>query len=106
MNKRIWKALLLGTLAGIIYLVPMIIQKQPWDLSISAFIMWPIIAFFIALLDLPVIEPQKGVLVALLIQTPSAVLIGWHNPMDLIQVLIMTMVLGILIGWAMNKWDP
>ena len=95
--------ILLGTVAGIIDVIPMIIKKLTWDANISAFTMWIVVGFFIAAIDLNIQPIIEGILIALLTLLPSAILIGWKEPKSLMPILTMTIVLGGVLGWIIPK---
>ncbi len=96
--KRIIIGLVVGAVAGILDVIPMIFQKLTWDANLSAFLMWLVIGVFIALTDLKIISGLKGVILSFLILFPSAVLIGWKEPLSLIPISVMTIILGTLSG--------
>jgi len=102
MNNKI-KGLMLGAVAGVIDVIPMIVQKLTWDANISAFSMWVIIGFLISTVDLNINSIIKGILIAFLVLLPSAILIGWNEPMSLIPISIMTIILGGLLGFSIQK---
>jgi len=97
--KTILIGILLGTTAGIIDVIPMIIKKLTWDANISAFTMWIVVGFFIAAIDLNIQPIIEGIIIALLTLLPCAILIGWKEPKSLIPILAMTLVLGGGLGW-------
>jgi hypothetical protein len=101
--KTILPGILLGIAAGIIDVIPMIIKKLTWDANISAFLMWIIVGFFIAAIDLNINPILKGILIALLVLTPSAILIGWKEPKSLIAIISMTLILGGLLGFLIPR---
>jgi hypothetical protein len=103
MKKQII-GVILGSIAGIIDVIPMIIQKLTWDANISAFIMWVVVGFLIATVDLKIKPILKGVLIAFLVLLPSAILIGWKEPVSLIPITIMTLILSSLLGFFINKY--
>ena len=96
--KTIIIGLILGIAAGIIDVIPMIIKKLTWDANISAFLMWVIVGFLIATTNLNMNPILKGILIAFLVLTPCAVLIGWKEPKSLIPIFVMTLILGGLLG--------
>jgi len=96
--------IILGIIAGIIDVIPMIIQKLTWDANISAFIMWIVVGFLIATIDLKIKPILKGILISFIVLFPSAVLIGWKEPISLIPITIMTLILGSLLGLFINKY--
>ena len=101
--KKIKIGLLLGIVAGIIDVIPMIMQNLTWDANVSAFTMWIVVGFLIATSDLKINSIIKGILTAFLVLLPTAVLIGWKEPVSLIPITIMTTFLGGLLGFSINK---
>jgi len=101
-NKQIL-GIILGFIAGIIDVIPMIAQGLTWDANLSAFSMWVVIGFFIASVDMKVNAILKGIIIALLVLLPLTFIIGWYEPLSLIPIFIMTIVLGGLLGFVFNK---
>lgn len=101
--KKIKIGLLLGIVAGIIDVIPMILQNLTWDANISAFAMWIVVGFLISTSDLKINSIIKGILTAFLVLLPTAILIGWKEPVSLIPITIMTTILGGLLGFSINK---
>ena len=95
--------ILLGIVAGIIDLIPMVIKKLSWDANISAFLMWVVVGFFISVVDLNIHPIAEGILIALLTLLPASILIGWKEPKSLIPIVIMTVILGGALGIAIAK---
>ncbi|PIY60699.1 hypothetical protein COY95_00435 [Candidatus Woesearchaeota archaeon CG_4_10_14_0_8_um_filter_47_5] len=102
--KKIKIGILLGMAAGAVDLIPMLIQGLSWDANISAFMLWCVSGFLIAASSLKIRSALKGVLVSFLVLLPSAVLIGWKEPVLLIPVFVMTAVLGSLLGFLIDKY--
>mgnify|MGYP001342177178 FL=1 len=101
--KTIIIGIILGIAAGIIDVIPMIIKKLTWDANISAFLMWVIVGFFVATIDINMNPILKGILIAFLVLTPCAILIGWKEPKSLIPIFVMTLILGGLLGFLIPK---
>jgi len=101
--KRTTTGILLGMVAGIIDVIPMILQKLTWDANISAFSMWIVIGFLISNIELKLNSIIKGILIAFLVLLPSAILIGWKEPVSLLPIAIMTTILGGLLGFSIHK---
>ena len=102
--KKIKIGIILGIIAGIIDVIPMILQNLTWDANISAFSMWIVVGFLIASIDLKINPIIKGILIAFLVLSPSAILIGWSEPFTLIPIAIMTTILGGLLGFSIHKF--
>lgn len=101
--KKIKLGLILGFVAGIIDVTPMIIQKLTWDANLSALTMWTIVGFFISTIDMKIHPVIKGILISFLALAPSAILIGWKEPFALIPITIMTIILGGVLGFLFHK---
>lgn len=101
--RKIFFGIVLGMLAGIIDVIPMIIQKLSWDANLSAFSMWVIAGFVISTSDIKIQGILKGIMISFLLLTPCAILIGWKEPISLIPISIMTLILGSLLGFTISK---
>jgi hypothetical protein len=102
MNKTA-AGLICGAIAGFIDLVPMILQNLTWDANLAAFSMWLAVGFFTAHTSIKLIPVLKGILIAFICLLPSAFIIGWTMPESLIGISAMTLVLGALVGWLVNR---
>jgi len=103
--KSVLIGILLGLAAGIIDVIPMILKKLTWDANISAMVMWVVVGFFIATVDINVQPILKGILIALLVLLPSGILIGWKEPKSLIPILAMTIILGGALGYLIPLFE-
>jgi len=102
MNKMIF-GLLIGALAGVIDVIPMLLQKLSWDADLSAFVMWLIVGFLVSVVDIKVGSVPKGILIAFLVLAPTAIIIGAQEPISLIPIFIMTLILGSGVGYLARK---
>lgn len=102
MNKIVL-GILLGALAGVIDVIPMILQKLSWSANLSAFTLWVIAGVFIATSTIKLPSILKGILISFLILLPNLFIIGAINLTGLIPILIMTIILGGLLGYFINK---
>jgi hypothetical protein len=102
--KKLIVGIFIGAIAGVIDLAPMLLQKLSWDADLSAFIMWLVVGFLVSVIDLKINPIQKGLLVSFAVLLPSAVLIGAKEPFSLIPIGIMTLVLGSLVGFMVEKY--
>ena len=81
----------------------MILQDLTWDANISAFVMWVIVRFLISVVDIKLHPIMKGLLIAYLVLTPTAILIGWNDIAALIPITIMTTILGGGLGVIIER---
>ncbi|HNW70399.1 MAG TPA: hypothetical protein PKI01_08355 [Bacteroidales bacterium] len=103
MKKRIVIGIIFGVLAGIIDVVPMIIQKLPWDANISAFSLWVVCGLLIAITEIKIHPVLKGLVLAFALLLPCAVIIGWKEPYSLIPIIGITAVLASALGYTIEK---
>ena len=103
MVKKIRLGLIFGALAGLIDILPMLAMKLPAAANLSAFSLWVAAGFFIATSELKLNRVLKGLIVSLLIFLPNAFLIGQNNLAGLVPPLIMTVILGGLLGLVVGK---
>ena len=101
MNKLII-GLIVGIIAGIIDVIPMIIMKLSWDANISAFTMWVFVGVLISSNNINIPGVLKGLLISFMVLAPSAIIIGWKEPMSLIPIFVMTIILGSISGTVIN----
>lgn len=101
--KKYLIGLALGTISGIIDVIPMFIQSLPLNACLSAFTMWVVIGFFISAIDLKINSILKGILIAYLSILPLTFIIGWEDAKVLIPIGIMTTLLGGLLGFVYHK---
>jgi len=94
----------LGTIAGLIDMIPMLIQKLPVNAYLSAFTMWVVTGFFISLIDMKINHIIEGILIALLVFLPNSFIMGWNNPGVLLPTIIITIILGGITGYFVNKY--
>jgi len=103
MKRKIFIGISIGTLAGIIDVIPMILQNLTWDANLSAFSMWVVIGFFVAVTEIGVSGVLKGIIISYLLIAPVLFIIGWKEPLSLVPILIMTTILGGLVGYFLNR---
>jgi len=96
--KKFLLGLFFGIVAGILDVIPMILQNLTWDANISAFSMWVVIGIFISFSDIKIPSFLKGIIISFMVLIPSLVLIIWNNIFNIIPIGIMTLILGSLLG--------
>jgi len=102
--KKIFIGLLFGAIAGVIDVIPMIIQKLPLSANLSAFVMWVAVGVLIATSKLGLPPILKGITVAFLVFASVGVLIGFEEAFTLIPVGVMLVILGGGLGYAVEKF--
>ncbi len=103
MRKKKLIGITFGTIAGVLDVIPMIVQKLSWDANISAFSMWVVVGLIISSIDFNMPSIVKGIVVSFLILLPTAILIGWKDPFILLPISAMTLLLGGGLGFAIDN---
>jgi hypothetical protein len=93
----------LGVSAGVVDLVPMIIQNLEVKACISAFAQWVVLGIFINYIDLGVRSWIKGLLIAEMAVIPILILVSSEGYTTIIPILLMTALLGSLVGYFGSK---
>lgn len=102
--KSILLSLALGAVAGIIDVIPMIAQKLDKYSTISAFAQWLVVGFVVTFIKVPGLEGWlKGLVVAVLMSLPIVILIAKTDPKSIIIILLMSAILGSLVGFFSTK---
>ena len=104
MKRKIFFGTIFGVIAGIIDIIPMMIQNLPIYSILSAFSMWVILGFIINTSALKINGMLKGLLLSFLVILPTAILIAQAEPISLIPISIMTVLLGALLGFISDKF--
>ena len=103
MVRRVAIGFGLGAVAGVLDVAPMVAQGLTWDANLSAFTMWLVVGFIVSVVELPLPSPVQGIVIAFLCLAPSAILIGWHEPIALLPIGVMTTALGALLGYGVRR---
>ena len=103
-TNKILVGTLFGVVAGIVDIVPMIFQGLTWDANLSAFSLWVIAGFMISTSVLKLNGALKGAVISFLLLTPSAIIVGWHQPSSLIPIGVMTLILGGILGCVIDRF--
>ena len=103
MKKNILIGVILGAGAGIIDLIPMFLQGLTWDANLSALFLWVVSGFMLATSNLQLPPILKGIIISFLCLLPSVFIIGWGDPISLLPIVIMTLILGSLLGFVYGK---
>lgn len=102
-RQNIKTGILLGIIAGIIDVIPMIIQNLTWNANLSAFSMWVVIGFILSITNSKIGVIPRSILISFLILVPNLFIIGWAEPLSLFPIMIMTLILSTLLGFVYLK---
>ncbi|MDP4094056.1 MAG: hypothetical protein Q8920_11925 [Bacillota bacterium] len=96
--------LIIGLVAGVIDIIPMILQKLDRYSIISAFVQWLVVAFVIININFGVEGWLKGLIVAILMALPIVILVMKDDAKSVLPILIMCSILGSLTGYIGDKY--
>lgn len=102
--RRLLLSLAIGAIAGIVDVVPMILQGLDWYSNVSAFVFWVVMGFVIAHVSLPIKNWLKGMIIALISAVPIMILVFADDPKSIIPMLVMSIGLGSLVGFFTGKY--
>jgi len=97
MNTVIF-GLLCGVVAGIIDVVPMLMQKLPWNANLSAFIQWVFLGLVIANCNIGLPGWATGLLLGLLAAAPIILITAIPNIKTAIPIVCMSAIIGTALG--------
>lgn len=94
----------LGAAAGIIDVIPMLIQKLDRYAIWSAFTQWLILGFIITFIKIPGLDGWlKGLIVSVMLSVPILIIVSKTEPKSIIIILFFTCILGSLVGFFSAK---
>jgi hypothetical protein len=97
--KKLQISLIIGIVAGIIDLVPMLIMDLGWHENTSAFIQWVMLGIFINYIDFKIISWLKGLIVAEMATIPILFIVNNDGFLSIVPIIIMSAILGSLVGY-------
>ena len=103
MKNNLVIGLIFGAIAGILDVIPMVLQGLSWDANLSAFFLWIVSGFMLATSNLRLHPVLKGIVIPFICLLPSIFIIGWNSPLVLIPIFIMTLILGALLGLVYGR---
>ncbi len=93
-------ALLIGIFAGIIDVIPMIIQKMNKYANLSAFFHWVVLGLIIPFVAWDILPWLKGLIIAEISAVPILFMVAKEDMKAIIPITAMSAILGIGIGVA------
>ena len=104
MKSNFFKAILIGIVAGIIDVIPMLLQNISYSSCISAFVHWVVLASIIPFVNWEINSILKGSIIGVISSLPTIILIINTEPESIIPILISSLLLGSLVAYIGSKW--
>lgn len=92
-----------GAVAGIIDVIPMLMQKLDKFSNWSAFVHWVVLGVIISYIQVPLAPWLKGFVVAECCVLPVIILVAKTDCKSIVSMVVMSAILGIAVGVATAK---
>lgn len=103
MSKFI-RAISIGVLAGVIDVVPMVLQKIDMYANASAFTHWVVMGIILSYLRTPLASWLQGLLIGELSVVPFILIVVKDSPGSVLPMVVMSAILGTLVGILSGKF--
>ena len=97
-------SLIIGIIAGIVDVIPMIIQKMDKYANLSAFFHWVVVGVIISYIQMPLAPWLKGLVIAELLAISIMIIVAKEDKKSVIPIFAMSAILGILVGISTAKF--
>ena len=102
--SEIFIALIIGVIAGIIDVVPMIMQKMKKSANLSAFFHWVVLGLIIPFVSWNIMPWLKGFIIAEISAVPILLIVASNDKKAIIPITVMSAILGIGVAIAGAKF--
>ena len=100
----IFIALGIGITAGIIDIIPMILQKLDRSATLSAFVHWVVLGLLIPYVHWDIVPWLKGSIIALLTTIPIMIIVYPQDRKAIIPMTLFSIILGAGVGFMGAKF--
>ncbi len=97
--RKLLFSIIIGIVAGIIDLVPMLIMDLGWRANVSAFMQWVMLGILINYIDFKIMSWLKGLIVAEMASIPILFIVSNDGLSSILPIIIMSAILGSLVGY-------
>lgn len=97
-------SLFIGFVAGVIDVIPMLIQKLDTYACLSAFVHWIVLGVLISYVDFSMPNWLKGLIVAEMSILPIIIIVLKDDPKSVLPIIIMSAILGVFVGITTGKF--
>ncbi len=102
--NRLTKAALIGAVAGIVDVAPMIAQGLNWYANASAFAEWIALGIVIPHIDIGLEGWLKGLVVAEMCVVPVMIIVAMNGLSAVVPIVLSTAFIGSLVGHFGDKY--
>ena len=97
--RKLGISILLGIIAGMLDLIPMLLQNLDWHACASAFAQWVVLGVLINHIDWALNGWLKGLIVAEMASIPILFIVSNEGITSILPIIIMSAILGSLVGY-------
>ena len=102
--KKILTSILLGIIAGVIDVIPMVVQGLNWYANLSALSHWVVLGVIIPYVSWEIKPWIKGLIIAELSAIPILIIVAEKDLNSLIPIIAMSAILGSSVGYFSDKY--
>jgi hypothetical protein len=102
--NRFWISLGIGVAAGVVDVVPMVIQRLDRYACVSAFVHWVVTAVLISYVEAPLSPWLKGLLIGELSALPVVILVSKYDTKGIVPIFVFSAMLGAAVGAMTAKF--
>jgi len=104
MKQKILASFIIGSVAGLIDITPGLIRGVDLHITLTGFSFWVVMGPTIAFISLPMKDWLKGLVVASLLAIPGTILISAIDPDTVIPMIVLTIILGSMVGLLTGRY--
>jgi hypothetical protein len=94
----------IGGVAGVIDIIPMLMQKLDKFSNWSAFIHWVVLGVMISYIQVSLAPWLKGLVIAEISALPIIILVAKTDRKSVVPMVVMSAILGVAVGIATGKF--
>ena len=104
MKQKILASFTIGFIAGLIDITPGLIRGVDLHITLTGLAFWVVLGPTIAFISLPIKHWLKGLVVASLLAIPGMILMSAIDPDTVIPMIVLTIVLGSMVGFLTGRY--
>lgn len=104
--RKLPSAVAIGVFAGVIDVIPMLVQKIDAASCWSAFVHWVVLSVLISYVRAPLADWAKGAAIGFFSALSVVILVAQSDPASILPILATSLVLGGLVGVLTRRFAP
>jgi len=105
MRRKLIVSMIIGLIAGVIDLIPLVMVRVPLLNMVSILTFWIVTSYFVAHVSLFKNALLNGLVMSTINMLPLVIIIYTINPKDFFPMLSMALILGPLVGFLNNRFN-